>query len=87
MLEFCSEVSEGNLSVRIQDKHKDELSRLSGSMDHMADTIEHLMDQQKTQEKEMRIQLILKHLQLQLSFFLFLSLLLVHQMFDGICHA
>ena len=42
MLEFCSEVSEGNLSVRIQDKHKDELSRLSGSMDHMADTIEHL---------------------------------------------
>lgn len=40
MLEFCSEVSEGNLSVRIQDKHKDELSRLSGSMDHMADTID-----------------------------------------------
>ena len=34
----------------------------------------------------MRIQLILKHLQLQLSFFLFLSLLLIHQMFNGICH-
>lgn len=36
-------------------------------------------------EKEMRIQLILKHLQLS-SLFLFLGLLLVHQMFDGICH-
>ena len=44
MLEFCRKVSEGKLSVRIQDKHKDELSRLSGSMDHMADTIEHLME-------------------------------------------
>ena len=52
MLEFCREVSGGKLSVRIQDKHKDELSRLSGSMDHMADTIEHLMDQQKSQEKK-----------------------------------
>ena len=33
MLEFCREVSGGKLSVRIQDKHKDELSRLSGSME------------------------------------------------------
>ena len=66
MLEFCSEVSEGNLSVRIQDKHKDELSRLSGSMDHMADTIEHLMDQQKTQEKKKR-ELELQMLQYQLN--------------------
>ena len=66
MLEFCSEVSEGNLSVRIQDKHKDELSRLSGSMDHMADTIEHLMDQQKSQEKKKR-ELELQMLQYQLN--------------------
>ena len=66
MLEFCSEISGGKLSVRIQDKHKDELSRLSGSMDHMADTIEHLMDQQKTQEKEKR-ELELQMLQYQLN--------------------
>lgn len=66
MLEFCREVSEGKLSVRIQDKHKDELSRLSGSMEHMADTIEHLMDQQKTQEKKKR-ELELQMLQYQLN--------------------
>ena len=66
MLEFCREVSEGKLSVRIQDKHKDELSRLSGSMDHMADTIEHLMDQQKTQAKKRR-ELELQMLQYQLN--------------------
>ena len=66
MLEFCREISEGKLSVRIQDKHKDELSRLSGSMDHMADTIEHLMDQQKTQEKKKR-ELELQMLQYQLN--------------------
>lgn len=66
MLEFCREVSEGKLSVRIQDKHKDDLSRLSGSMDHMADTIEHLMDQQKTQEKKKR-ELELQMLQYQLN--------------------
>ena len=66
MLEFCREVSEGKLSVRIQDKHKDELSRLSGSMDHMADTIEHLMDQQKTQAKKKR-ELELQMLQYQLN--------------------
>ena len=66
MLEFCREVSEGKLSVRIQDKHKDELSRLSGSIDHMADTIEHLMDQQKTQEKKKR-ELELQMLQYQLN--------------------
>lgn len=66
MLEFCCEVSEGKLSVRIQDKHKDELSRLSGSMDHMADTIEHLMDQQKSQEKKKR-ELELQMLQYQLN--------------------
>lgn len=66
MLEFCREVSEGKLSVRIQDKHKDELSRLSGSMDHMADTIEHLMDQQKSQEKKKR-ELELQMLQYQLN--------------------
>ena len=39
MLDFCRELSKGNLSVRIQDDHKDELSDLSGSMNHMADTI------------------------------------------------
>ena len=66
MLEFCREISGGKLSVRIQDKHKDELSRLSGSMDHMADTIEHLMDQQKTQEKKKR-ELELQMLQYQLN--------------------
>ena len=66
MLEFCREVSGGKLSVRIQDKHKDELSRLSGSMDHMADTIEHLMDQQKSQEKKKR-ELELQMLQYQLN--------------------
>ena len=66
MLEFCRKISGGKLSVRIQDKHKDELSRLSGSMDHMADTIEHLMDQQKTQEKKKR-ELELQMLQYQLN--------------------
>ena len=66
MLEFCREVSEGKLSVRIQDKHKDELSRLSGSRDHMAETIEHLMDQQKSQEKKKR-ELELQMLQYQLN--------------------
>ena len=66
MLEFCREISGGKLSVRIQDKHKDELSRLSGSMDHMADTIEHLMDQQKTQAKKKR-ELELQMLQYQLN--------------------
>lgn len=52
MLDFCRELSKGNLSVRIQDDHKDELSDLSGSMNHMADTIESLMKQQKSQEKK-----------------------------------
>ena len=66
MLEFCHEVSEGKLSVRIQDNHKDELSRLSGSMDHMADTIEHLMAQQKAQEERKR-ELELQMLQYQLN--------------------
>lgn len=40
--------------------------RLSGSMDHMADTIEHLMDQQKTQAKKKR-ELELQMLQYQLN--------------------
>ena len=66
MLEFCREVSGGKLSVRIQDNHKDELSRLSGSMDHMADTIEHLMAQQKAQEERKR-ELELQMLQYQLN--------------------
>ena len=66
MLDFCRELSKGNLSVRIQDDHKDELSDLSGSMNHMADTIEHLMDQQKTQEKKKR-ELELQMLQYQLN--------------------
>ena len=66
MLEFCAELSRGNLSVRIADNHKDELSRLSGSMDHMADTIQSLMEQQKTQEKKKR-ELELQMLQYQLN--------------------
>ena len=66
MLEFCAELSRGNLSVRIGDNHKDELSRLSGSMDHMADTIQSLMEQQKTQEKKKR-ELELQMLQYQLN--------------------
>lgn len=32
MLDFCKELSHGNLNIRIQDNHKDELSDLSGSM-------------------------------------------------------
>ena len=67
MLEFCREVSGGKLSVRIQDKHKDELSRLSGSMDHMADTIEHLMDQQNVPGKEKNESWSCKMLQYQLN--------------------
>ena len=66
MLEFCKALSHGDLSVRIQDNHKDELSRLSGSMDHMADTIEHLMAQQKAQEERKR-ELELQMLQYQLN--------------------
>ncbi len=66
MLDFCRELSKGNLSVRIQDDHKDELSDLSGSMNHMADTIESLMEQQKSQEKKKR-ELELQMLQYQLN--------------------
>ena len=66
MLDFCRELSKGNLSVRIQDDHKDELSDLSGSMNHMADTIESLMKQQKSQEKKKR-ELELQMLQYQLN--------------------
>lgn len=66
MLDFCREVSKGNLSVRIHDVHKDELSQLSGSMDHMADTIQDLMEQQKTQEQKKR-ELELQMLQYQLN--------------------
>ena len=66
MLELCKALSHGDLSVRIQDNHKDELSRLSGSMDHMADTIEHLMAQQKAQEERKR-ELELQMLQYQLN--------------------
>ena len=36
MLDFCKELSHGNLDVRIQDNHKDELSDLSGSMKERA---------------------------------------------------
>ena len=66
MLDFCKELSHGNLSVRIQDQHKDELSDLSGSMNHMAATIEELLEQQKTQEKKKR-ELELQMLQYQLN--------------------
>ena len=66
MLDFCKELSHGNLSVRIQDEHHDELSDLSGSMNHMADTIAALMEQQKNQEKKKR-DLELQMLQYQLN--------------------
>lgn len=66
MLDFCRELSKGNLSVRIQDDHKDELSDLSRSMNHMADTIESLMKQQKSQEKKKR-ELEIQMLQYQLN--------------------
>ena len=66
MLDFCKELSRGNLSVRIFDKHKDELSDLSKSMNHMADTIQHLMEQQKDQEKKKR-EMELQMLQYQLN--------------------
>ena len=66
MLDFCKELSKGNLSVRILDEHKDELSDLSKSMNHMADTIQHLMEQQKGQEKKKR-EMELQMLQYQLN--------------------
>ena len=66
MLDFCKELSRGNLSVRIFDEHKDELSDLSKSMNHMADTIRHLMEQQKDQEKKKR-EMELQMLQYQLN--------------------
>ena len=66
MLDFCKELSRGNLSVRIFDEHKDELSDLSKSMNHMADTIWHLMEQQKDQEKKKR-EMELQMLQYQLN--------------------
>ena len=66
MLDFCKELSGGNLSVRIFDEHKDELSDLSKSMNHMADTIQHLMEQQKDQEKKKR-EMELQMLQYQLN--------------------
>lgn len=66
MLDFCKELSKGNLSVRILDEHKDELSDLSKSMNHMADTIQHLMEQQKDQEKKKR-EMELQMLQYQLN--------------------
>ena len=66
MLDFCKELSRGNLSVRIFDEHKDELSDLSKSMNHMADTIQHLMEQQKDQEKKKR-EMELQMLQYQLN--------------------
>ena len=66
MLDFCKELSRGNLSVRILDEHKDELSDLSKSMNHMADTIQHLMEQQKDQEKKKR-EMELQMLQYQLN--------------------
>ncbi len=66
MLDFCKDLSGGNLSARIQDTHKDELSDLSGSMNHMADTIEGLIQQQKEQEKKKR-ELELQMLQYQLN--------------------
>ena len=54
MLDFCKKLSDGDLSVRIQDTCSDELSDLSGSMNHMADTIERLIHQQKEQEEKKR---------------------------------
>ena len=66
MLDFCKELSKGNLTVRIQDNHKDELSDLSGSMNHMADTIQDLITNQKEQEKKKR-ELELQMLQYQLN--------------------
>ena len=77
MLDFCKELSHGNLDVRIQDNHKDELSDLSGSMNHMADTIQNLLEQQKEQEKKKR-ELELQMLQYQLNpHFLFNTLQLI----------
>ena len=78
MLDFCKELSHGNLNIRIQDNHKDELSDLSGSMNHMADTIQNLLEQQKEQEKKKR-ELELQMLQYQLNpHFLFNTLNSLH---------
>ena len=66
MLDFCRKLSSGNLSIRIRDDHSDELSDLSGSMNHMADTIENLISRQKEQEKKKR-ELELQMLQYQLN--------------------
>lgn len=66
MLGFCKKLSDGDLSVRIQDTCSDELSDLSGSMNHMADTIERLIHQQKEQEEKKR-ELELQMLQYQLN--------------------
>ena len=66
MLDFCKKLSDGDLSVRIQDTCSDELSDLSGSMNHMADTIERLIHQQKEQEEKKR-ELELQMLQYQLN--------------------
>ena len=66
MLDFCRKLSAGNLSIRIRDDHSDELSDLSGSMNHMADTIENLISRQKEQEKKKR-ELELQMLQYQLN--------------------
>lgn len=66
MLDFCKKLSDGDLSVRIQDTCSDELSDLSGSMNHMADTIERLIRQQKEQEEKKR-ELELQMLQYQLN--------------------
>lgn len=66
MLNFCKRISEGDLSARISDSHKDELAVLSSSMNHMTDTIQELLATQKTQEEQKR-ELELQMLQYQLN--------------------
>ena len=69
MLDFCKELSHGNLNIRIQDNHKDELSDLSGSMNHMADTIQNLLEQQKNRKRKKELELQMLQYQLNLIFF------------------
>ncbi len=78
MTAFCEQIAEGNLDARIRDPENDELSFLSGSMDHMADRILTLIETQKEQEESKR-SLELQMLRYQLNpHFLFNTLNSLH---------
>lgn len=66
IISFCNQISTGNFSSRIKDDKEDEMAILSYKINMMVDEIEHLMQNQKLDQKRKR-ELELQMLQSQIN--------------------